>query len=163
MGRERKKKILGPNSSDTGPRQENFKKNSKKIQKIRKPISGNIPIQNGMRQAEKEKKKKFSSEFRLYSTRLRKFQKKQQKNIPGPNSAHAGSRQENFEKNSKKILKNFKKPLSDIIPRQNWMTQAEKGKKKNFSPEFRSQSTRAIKFRKKQQKNSKNQKTSFQH
>ena len=49
MGRERKKKILGPNSSDTGPRQENFKKNSKKIQKIRKPISGNIPIQNGMR------------------------------------------------------------------------------------------------------------------
>ena len=49
MGRERKKKILGPNSSDTGPRQENSKKNSKKIQKIKKPISGNIPIQNGMR------------------------------------------------------------------------------------------------------------------
>ena len=57
MGWERKKKILGPNSSDTVPRQKNSKKNRKKIQKIKKPISGYIPIQNGMRSAEKERKK----------------------------------------------------------------------------------------------------------
>ena len=43
------KKILGPNSADTGPRQENSEKNSEKIKKIKKPISGNISRQNGMR------------------------------------------------------------------------------------------------------------------
>ena len=57
IGREREKKILGPNSADTGPRQENSEKISKEIQKIKKPISGNISSQNGMRQAEKERKK----------------------------------------------------------------------------------------------------------
>ena len=33
IDREREKKILGPNSAHTGPRQENFGKNSKKIKK----------------------------------------------------------------------------------------------------------------------------------
>ena len=51
------KKILGPNSVDTGPRQKNSEKNSKKIQKIKKPPSGNISSQNGMRLVEKGRKK----------------------------------------------------------------------------------------------------------
>ena len=34
IGREREKRILGPNTADTRLRQENSKKNSKKIQKI---------------------------------------------------------------------------------------------------------------------------------
>ena len=43
-------KNLLPNSVHTRPRQENSKKNSKKIKKINnKPLSDNIPIQNGMR------------------------------------------------------------------------------------------------------------------
>ena len=130
IGRERKKKILGQNSADIRPRRENSEKNCKKIQKIKKPHSGNIPIQNGMRQAKKEKKKKkISPEFRSYSTRLRKFRKIQQKNsklektsfwhyflpkrdeigrerekkILGPNSVHTLPRQGNSEKNSEKI------------------------------------------------------------
>ena len=57
IGREREKKILGPNSADTGPRQENSEINSKKIQKIKKPLSSNIYSQNGMTQAEKGRKK----------------------------------------------------------------------------------------------------------
>ena len=51
-----------------------------------------------MRQAEKEKKKKFTSEFRSNSTSARKFRKK----------------------NSQKIEK-IKKPYSDIISSQNGM------------------------------------------
>ena len=77
--REREKKILVPNSVHTRPGQENSKKNSKKIQKIKKPLSGNIFRQNGIRQA-KKKKKNFRPEFRSYSTRARKFRRKQQKN-----------------------------------------------------------------------------------
>ena len=53
-GREREKKILVPNSVHTRQRQENSKKNSKKIQKIKKPLAGNIFHQYGMRKAEKE-------------------------------------------------------------------------------------------------------------
>jgi len=44
-----KKKILVPNSVPTGPGQENSEKNSKKIQKINKPLSGINFSQNGMR------------------------------------------------------------------------------------------------------------------
>ena len=69
MGREMEKNILGPNSADTGPRQENSEKNSKKIQKIKKPLSGYIYSRNGMRKAQKdkkEKKKKISPKFRLH-------------------------------------------------------------------------------------------------
>ena len=51
------------------------KKNSKKIQKIKKPLTGIIFSQNGIRLAEKARKK-FSPEFRSHSTRARKFQKK---------------------------------------------------------------------------------------
>ena len=52
-----KKKILVPNSVHTRPGQENSKKNSKKIQKIIKPVPGLSFNQNGMRQSEKERKK----------------------------------------------------------------------------------------------------------
>ena len=55
--RKRKKKILVSNSVQTQPEQENSKKNSKKIQKTKKVNSGIISIQNGLRMAEKEKKK----------------------------------------------------------------------------------------------------------
>ena len=44
-----RKKILVPNSVHTRPRQENSEKFSKKIQKIKKPLSGNISSQNGIR------------------------------------------------------------------------------------------------------------------
>ena len=49
IGREREKKILVPNSIRPQPRQENSKKNSEKIQKTKKPLSGNISSQNGIR------------------------------------------------------------------------------------------------------------------
>ena len=79
MGQEREKKILVPNSIPTQPEIENSKKNRKKIQKTEKVNSGIISIQNGLREAEKEKKN-FSPEFRSFSSRARKFRKKGQKN-----------------------------------------------------------------------------------
>ena len=78
MGQEREKKILVPNSILTQPELENSKKNRKKIQKTEKVNSGIISIQNGLREAEKEKKN-FSPEFRSFSSRARKFRKKGQK------------------------------------------------------------------------------------
>ena len=54
--KEQKKKII-PNSDHTRPGQQNSEKNSKKIEKIKKPLSDIIFSQNGMRQAEKENKK----------------------------------------------------------------------------------------------------------
>ena len=77
--RESEKKISVPNSVHTRHGKENSEKNSKEIQKIKKPLSGIIFCQNEMRQAEKEKKK-ITLKFCSYSTRARKFQKKQQKN-----------------------------------------------------------------------------------
>ena len=56
-----KKKILVSNSVHTRPGQQNSEKNNNKIQKIIKPLSGVIYNQNWMRQAEKEKKRKFQS------------------------------------------------------------------------------------------------------
>ena len=44
-----KKKILVPNSVHTQQGQEHFEKNSKKILKIQKPLSGINFSQNGMR------------------------------------------------------------------------------------------------------------------
>ena len=44
-----RKKILVQNSAHTRPRKENSEKNCKKIQKIKKPLSGITPSQNGMR------------------------------------------------------------------------------------------------------------------
>ena len=46
-----------PNSVPTRPGLENLKKNTKKIQEIKKHFSGIISIKTGMRYAEKEKKK----------------------------------------------------------------------------------------------------------
>ena len=58
IGREReKKKNLFPNSVHTRPGQQNSEKNSKKIKKIKKLNSCIISIQNGLREAEKERKK----------------------------------------------------------------------------------------------------------
>ena len=54
---EKDKKILVPNSVHTRLGEENSEKNSKKIQKIKKINSRIISIQNGLKEAEKEKKK----------------------------------------------------------------------------------------------------------
>ena len=112
QAKKEKKKILVPNSIHTRPGQENSEKNSKKIQKIIKPLSGVFFSQSGMRQAEKEKNK-----------------------ILVPNSVHTRPGQENSEKNSKKIekTKKPKKPLSGIIFSQNGMIYAEKARRK-FQP-----------------------------
>ena len=123
-----KKKILVPNSVHSRPGQETSEKNGKKIQKIKKPLSTIIFCQNGMRQAEKERKK---FQFRI------------------PFILDTG------KKILKKIAKKLKK-LKNLFPALFLdKSQAEKARKK-FSPEFRSYSTRARKFRKKWQKNSKN-------
>ena len=52
MGHERENKILLPNSVPTQPELEK----AKKFKKIKKVISGIISIQNGLREAEKERK-----------------------------------------------------------------------------------------------------------
>ena len=57
ISRKGENKILVPNSVQSRRGQENFKKNSKKI---KKPHPSIIFSQNGMRLAEKGKKKKFS-------------------------------------------------------------------------------------------------------
>ena len=100
------KNILGPNSADTRPRQENAKKNSKKIQKIKKPLSSIIFSQNGIRQAEKGRKK-FQSLIPFILDLVKKIPKKMAK-----------------------CIKKLKKPLSGLIFCQNGMRQAEKGRKK---------------------------------
>ena len=43
------RKNLVPNSAHTRPGQQNFEKNSKKFQKFKKPLSGIIVSQNGIR------------------------------------------------------------------------------------------------------------------
>ena len=57
IGRKKENKILVSNSAHTRPEPENSKKNSKKIQKIIKPLPSKSFSQNGMRLAEKKKKK----------------------------------------------------------------------------------------------------------
>ena len=49
MAEKEKKKNLVPNSIHTRPGQENSEKNSKKIQKIKKPLSSIIFSENEMR------------------------------------------------------------------------------------------------------------------
>ena len=71
IGRERVKKNLGPNSVHIGPRQGNSERNSKKI---KKPLSGIIPKQNWMRQAEKGRKK-FQSRIPFILDPVNKIQK----------------------------------------------------------------------------------------
>ena len=54
--KKERKKILVPNSVSTQPERENSKKKSKKIRKIKKVNSGIISFQNGLREAEQERK-----------------------------------------------------------------------------------------------------------
>ena len=54
--KKERKKILDPNSVSTQPERENYKKKGKKIRKIKKVHSGIISIQNGLREAEQERK-----------------------------------------------------------------------------------------------------------
>ena len=67
-GRDRRKKTekknFVPNSIHHRPGEGNSEKNSKKIQKIKKVNSGIIPIQNGLKEAEKEKKNFYSVRIR---------------------------------------------------------------------------------------------------
>ena len=60
QAKKEKRKILVPNSVDTRVGQENSEKNSKKIEKIKKPLSDSIFSQNVIRQEEKERKKFYS-------------------------------------------------------------------------------------------------------
>ena len=94
--------MLGPNSAHTELRQENSEKNSKKIQKIKKPLSGITPSQSGMRQAEKEKKK-FKSRIPFKLDPIKKIRIK-----------------------IAKKFKIIKKPLFGIIFSKNGMRLAEK-------------------------------------
>ena len=104
MTKKREKKNFITNSVSTRPWQENSKKkNIKKIQKIRKPLSIIIFSQSGMGQA-KNKSKKFQSRI--------PFILDPDKKIP------------------KKIAKKLKKHLSSFDFSQNRMRQAEKGNKK---------------------------------
>ena len=60
IGRKSEKKILVSNFVHTRPGQENTEKNSKKIQKIIKPLPRNIFSPNRMKKAKKEKTKFYS-------------------------------------------------------------------------------------------------------
>ena len=57
IGQKSERKILVHNSVQTQPEQENCEKNSKKFQKIIKPLLGIRFILNGMRKTKKEKTK----------------------------------------------------------------------------------------------------------
>ena len=109
MGRERQKKILVPNSVHTRHWQENSEKNSKKIHKIQKPLSGII-----------------------FLPQRDEIGREREKKILVPNSVHTLHEQENSEKNSKNIQK-IKKRLSSIIFSQNGTRQDEKERKKFLS------------------------------
>ena len=91
-----RKKILVPNSVHTRPKLENSKKNSKKIQKMKKVYSGIIFSQNAKRLAEKVRKK-FYSRISFIIEPSKKFRKR-------------------YKKNEK-----IKNPLSGIIFSQNGM------------------------------------------
>ena len=86
------------------------KKNSKKIQKIKKQISGVIFSQNGIRKDE--------------------IGRERGKRISDPNSAHTWPGGANSEKNCRKIIK-IKKQLSGIISSQNGMRKDEIGRERD--------------------------------
>ena len=128
MGREKEKKKFSPKFCSYTTREENSKKKKRKkilkIKKIKKVNTGIISIQNGLREAEKERKKNYSRIPFIVGTG---------KKIP------------------KKIAKKFKK-LKNIFPelllaKTRWDTPRKR--EKNFSPEFRSYTTRVRNFRKK--------------
>ena len=79
--RKRKKKNLLLNSVQTRLGQENSEKNSKKIEKIKKTSFRHYFFPKRDEVGREREKKKFTSEFRSYSTRARKFRKKWQKNF----------------------------------------------------------------------------------
>ena len=162
----KEKKILVPNSVNTRLGEENSEKNSKKIQKIKKPLSDIIFSQDGMRQARKEKKILVpnSVQTRFGEENSQKNSKRIQKIKKNPFPA-LKKFQSRFpfilglgKKIPKKIAKKFKKlknPFLALFFAKTGLVRPRKRKKK-FSPKFRSYSTRARKFRKKQEKNSTN-------
>ena len=87
MGRERDKIIFDPNSAHTRPGGENYKKkNSKKIQKIKKQLPGVSFSQNGIRQDE--------------------IGQEREERTLDPNSAHTRRGGENSKKKMQKNSKN---------------------------------------------------------
>ena len=78
IGRKSENKILLQNSVHTRPGQENSEKNSKKIQKIIKPLLVSIFSQNGMRKSEKVKTK-FCSRIPIILDPGKKIPKKNSK------------------------------------------------------------------------------------
>ena len=91
------KKILVPNSVQTRPGQENSKKNSKKIQKMKKLLSSII-----------------------FKPKRDEVGQESEKKILVPNSVHSRPGKENSEKNSQKLQK-INKPLSSISFSRNGM------------------------------------------
>ena len=170
IGRERQKNNFVPNFVPTRPRLEDSKNNSKKIQKIVKHHYGNISIQTGLRQTEKEKKN-FGSENRSYPTWVIKFQRKKSKKIKNIiQTLFLSKRQAKkvrkkifsrilfllnpSKKIPKKLAKKFKKLKNIILTLfhiQTGLIQAEKQKNK-FRTQFRFYTTRARKFQKKNSK-----------
>jgi len=71
--RESEKNILVPNSVHTRPGLENSKRNSKKIEKNLFPA---LFLAKTGRDRPRKREENFSTEFRSYSTRPRKFPKK---------------------------------------------------------------------------------------
>ena len=80
QAKKERKHILVSNSVHTWPGEENSKKNSKKIQKFKKPHSGIIFSQNGTRLTEK-KRKKFQSRIPFILNPSKKIPKKMAKKI----------------------------------------------------------------------------------
>ena len=75
IGREREKKKFSPEFCSYSIREIKFQKKQKKNQKIKKPLSGIIFSQNGMRQSVKERKK-FQSRIPFILGRGRKLREK---------------------------------------------------------------------------------------
>ena len=82
---------------------------------------------------------------------MRQAEKEKKKNSL-PNSVQTRPGQANSEKNSKKIEKIKKTSFRHYFQPKRYEIGRER-EKKNFTPEFRSYSTEARKFGKKQQKN----------
>ena len=105
----------------------------RQAEKGRKKFQSRIPfILDPGKKIPKNKAKKFQkfqkTSFRYYfQPKWDEIGREREKKNLGPNSVHIGPRQGNSERNCKII----KKPLPGIIPKQNWMRQAEKGRK-NF-------------------------------
>ena len=116
IGRESEKKILVPNSVRTRPRQENSKKKSKKIRKIKKVNSGIISIQNGLREAEQERKE-IQSRIPFILDPSQKIQKKKSKKIQKIKKVNSGiiSIKNGLREAEKKIKKKIQSPIPFIL------------------------------------------------